>query len=279
MHSPQMAGAMYLKNTISKLNKPNTDASASGWLNNKKGSYIVEAAVTLPVFLIAVIIMSSVILMYACIESCTFIAAGEARRSAAEAVFADTGAMLPYRIKKEIKSRHSQIKSASVTDYGYRVSRWGQDELIALRMELRLRSRNPIGLKSEAGYSLAVVTRAYVGKVRSVPPMGADELEGADSDPVFIFPKRGERYHSEGCGFLTAASTSGTLTSSLRRKYKACPLCGSRKAPAGSRIYYFPSAGEDYHLSGCPALQRNYIEIDKRDAQARGYTPCSKCGG
>ena len=57
---------------------------------NKKGSYIIEAAITLPVFLIALIVMSSIILMYACIEDCIFIAANELRRGAAEAIIADT---------------------------------------------------------------------------------------------------------------------------------------------------------------------------------------------
>ena len=248
-------------------------------IRSRRGSYITEAAITLPLFLIAVLVMSSVILMYSCIESCNFTLASEIRRSAAEAAFADSGVLLPHRVKKQITKDHSQIRTARVTDFGYRVDRWGQDELIALSMDLRLRTRNPIGLKAEAGYSLSMVTRAYVGKIRSIGNMTADELAGADADPVYIFPKRGEKYHSKGCGFMTAASTSGTLTSSIKKKYKPCPLCGSRKAKKGAKIYYFPSAGEAYHLSGCSALQRNYIEIDRKDAQARGYTPCSKCGG
>ena len=187
--------------------------------------------------------------------------------------------MLPYRIKKEITSQHSQVHNVRVTDYGYRVSRWGQDELIVLTVDMDLAANNPLGLKAEADYDLSMVTRAYVGKIRNNPAMTASEMEGGNSEPVFIFPKRGERFHAAGCAFLTAASTSGVLTSAVRSNYKPCPLCGSGKAEYGSRIYYFPAAGEDYHLGGCPALQRNYIEIDKKDALERGYTPCSKCGG
>ena len=52
-------------------------------IRGRKGSYIVEAAVSLPVFIIAVMVMSSVILMYACIEDCNFIMANELRRGAA----------------------------------------------------------------------------------------------------------------------------------------------------------------------------------------------------
>lgn len=248
-------------------------------ITGRRGSYITEAAITLPLFLIAVLVMSSVILMYSCIESCSFMAASELRMGAAEAVFADTGILIPHRLKRKISDRHSQIESAVVTDYGYRTERWGQDELIALTIDLRLRTKNPIGLKAHADYELAFVTRAYVGKIRDVSRMSADEMAGANADPVYIFPKRGERYHSHGCGFLTAASRSAALTSSIRRQYSPCPLCGSRKASNGTLIYYFPAAGEAYHLSGCSALQRNYIEIDRKDAVTRGYTPCAKCGG
>ena len=258
---------MFLRTDINSTSEHRTVFRSGTISNSKRGSYIVEAAITLPLFLIAVLVMSSVILMYACIESSSFAAAGELRRCSAEAIYADTSVMLPYRLKKEIKENSSRVESARVTDFGYRVSRWGQDDLIALTIDMRLRSPNPLGIRASADYDLALVTRAYVGKVRNNPAMSADELSGT------------EKYHSKGCGFLTAASTSGVLTGSIRAKYRPCPLCGSGRASSGARIYYFPSAGEAYHLSGCSALQRNYVEIDKKDAIERGYTPCSKCGG
>ena len=248
-------------------------------LTNKKGSYLTEAVIALPIFIIAVIVMSSVILMYACIEDCNFIMANEMRRGAAEAAVADTSIAIPFRIRKEIESKHSQIHSATLTDAGFRTSRWGADELIALTFRVKMSTPNPLGIRAEASYDLSLVTRAYVGRERDGPPMSDGEFSDYDADAVFIFPKRGERYHSKGCGFLKAASRSGALTSSVKRKYKSCPLCRSGKAAEGALIYYFPSAGEDYHLPGCPSLQRNYIEIDKRTAKERGYTACAKCGG
>lgn len=247
-------------------------------LTNRRGSYILESAISLPIFIIAVMVMSSVILMYACIEDCNFIAASELRRGAAEAAVADTSVAVPYRIKKEISSKHSQIRSARLTDAGFRTSRWGIDELIAVSYRLTLATPNPLGIRAEADYELSLVTRAYVGRERDEANMSAGEFADG-GDPVFIFPKRGERYHSRGCGFLTAASRSSALTTSIKKKYKSCPLCRSGRAGAGSLIYYFPSAGEDYHMPGCPSLQRNYIETDRTTAAERGYTPCAKCGG
>ena len=241
----------------------------SKMLINKKGSYLVEAAIALPVFIIAVMVMSSVILMYACIEDCSFIAANELRRGAAEAVMADTSIALPYRIRREIEKSHSQVYSARLTDSGFRCRRWGVDELLIVNFRLRLKTNNPLGIKAEADYDLALATRAYVGR----------ERDDEDAEAVYIFPKRGEKYHSKGCTFLRAASTSAALSASIKRKYKACPLCHSSRAKAGALVYYFPSDGEDYHLPGCPSLQRNYIEIGKSTALERGYTACSKCGG
>ena len=248
-------------------------------LTNKKGSYIVETVISLPIFIIALIVMSSIILMYACIEDCNFVAANEIRRGAAEAVIADTSIAVPYRVRKEIKGKHKQIKSAKLVDSLYRGSRWGVDELIAFDYRLTLKTSNPLGIKAEAAYDLAIVSRAYTGRERDEDNMSADEFMDNDSEAVYIFPKRGEKYHSEGCDFLRAASRSAALTSAIKRKYRSCPLCKSGQAKTGTLIYYFPSAGEDYHLPGCASLQRNYIELDKSSAIERGYTPCSKCGG
>lgn len=246
---------------------------------NKKGNYLVEAAISLPVFIIAVMVMSSVILMYACIEDCNFIMANELRRCAAESAVADTSLAVSHRIKKEISSKHSQIKSAVLADSAVRSERWGTDEIIAVRYRITLGTPAPFGIRPEAGYDLSLATRAYVGRERDERNMTADEFMDDGSVPVFIFPKRGEKYHSEGCGFLKAASRSGILNQSVRKRYRSCPLCRSGKAGNGTLIYYFPAAGEDYHLPGCPSLQRNFIETDRETAQERGYTPCSKCGG
>lgn len=247
-------------------------------IRNKKGSYLVEAAITLPIMFIAVLCMSSIILMYACIENSNFIAANEIRKGACEAIIADTSIGVPFRIKREIEKEHSLVKATHITDYGYRVSRWDVDELIAVSLMLDMKSSNPLGLASEAEYEISMVTRAYVGRFRGYDAMSEGEF-GSLGDAVYIFPKRGEKYHSEGCRHLRAASTSAALSPVMKRKYKSCPLCRSGKAANGTLVYYFPAAGEDYHLRGCASLQRNYIEIERQVAMERGYGACATCGG
>ena len=245
---------------------------------NRKGSYLVEAAIVLPIFIIAVMCLSSIILMYSCIEDCNFIAANEMRKAACEAMLADTAALAPYKVKKEIVDGHSMVESAKLTDCGYRVSRWDIDELMAVSVLMKMNSNNPLGIIASGEYEISMVTRAYVGRFRGDDAMSASEF-ASDGDAVYIFPKRGEKYHKETCRHLRAASTSGILSQEIKRKYKSCPLCKSGRAANGTLIYYFPAAGEDYHLRGCGSLQRNYIEIERAVARERGYGPCATCGG
>lgn len=247
-------------------------------VTNKRGSYILETTISLPIFMIAVIVMCSIILMYSCVEDANFIAGTELRRGAAEAIYANTSLLIPGRISERIRE-HSQVEDVNLTDYGYRENRLGQDEIISIRYKMKLRTKSPLDLASKAEYDVALVTRAYVGKTRDVEKMSASELMNKKAKGVFIFPKSGEKYHSEGCGVLHAKFKSAILGASIRNDYSSCPVCLSNKAANGTLIYYFPSDGKDYHLAGCPCLERNYIEVDIDTAMERGYTACSKCGG
>jgi len=246
---------------------------------NKRGEYIVEAAISLPFFLIAVVLMCSIILMYACIEDANFIAATELSRANAEAILTNTSAAVPYRIINRIKDAHSQVDACNITDFGYRVTRWGYDELILINIKMKMKVNNPFDLASNASYDVSAVGRAYVGKERYLNSMEASEIMNKAADTVFIFPTSGEKYHNERCSVLKAAAKSTVLSASLKSKYNSCPVCNSRKASLGAHVYYFPKDGEDYHLPGCDTLQRNYIEIERSVAIQRGYSKCSKCGG
>lgn len=247
-------------------------------ITNKRGSYITEASISLPIFIIAIIVMSSVILMYACIENSTFIIATELRRASCEALLGDEASIVPGRIIRRIKA-HSQVSNIRIDEYGYRKEFLNNDEIILIRLRLLLRTDNPIGIASEAESTLSCVTRAYVGKIGQYEPMSAEEFEETGDETVFVFPKAGERYHNKVCNVLKAASKAVALTESVRKTYSSCSICKSGGTGNGSLVYVFPSSGEAYHLPSCKALDRNYIEIMKRTARKRGYTPCLKCGG
>ena len=247
-------------------------------VTNKRGSYILETTISLPIFMIAVIVMSSIILMFSCIEDANFIAGTELRRAAAEAIYVDTSLLIPGRIGERIRT-HAQVEDLDLIDYAYRDKRLGQDEVISIRYKMKLKTNNPLDLAARADYDVSLITRAYVGKTRDIANMNAAELMNKNARGVYIFPKSGEKYHSEGCSVLHAKYKSAVLDANIRERYSSCPVCHSSKATNGTLIYYFPSDGKDFHLAKCPCLDRNYIEVDIDTARERGYTACSKCGG
>ena len=246
---------------------------------SKRGSYIVEAAVTLPVFLIAVIVMLSIIMMYAGIEEANYILANEMRREALQANYFDGSMLFASMTGRKIMRQVDEINDLTINNYLYREDYFQIDEAILLNYDIHFHTRNPLGLASDASYELALMTRAYVGKYRDIDPMSDEDLAGDDAEPVYVFPKMGEKYHGKSCTYVRAAYTSGPLSSAIRAQYAPCSVCHSDRAAPGSVVYYFPEYGDSYHRKGCRALSRHYIEMERSVAEERGYTPCSKCGG
>lgn len=244
---------------------------------NKKGSYLVEATITLPFIIAAMTVLLSIILMYSCIENSNFIMVNEMRRASVEALEKQNDAGLLVRVNKKIKTQH-YVNGLHLKEYVYRGSKWNENELILLSYQMSLCAANPIGLSSNATYDFSCAARAYVGKTRDMDPMSGDEFEETGDETVFIFPKAGEKFHNKGCNVLKAACKGVILSKEVKRKYTGCKICHSKDAKNGTFVYVFQSGGA-YHLPSCGALERNYIEIMKRTARKRGYTPCLKCGG
>lgn len=245
----------------------------------RRGSYIVEAAITLPVLLIAMIVLSSIVLYYSCIEDAAFITATEFRKGSIEAAVSEGQPLIPPEVAERTRDNHPILDSHRILDYGFRKNRNGLNELIYLNLELDMKTRNPLGILSQSRYDSALMTRAYVGQIRNCKAMTEAEFRNELSDGVFIFPQDGEKYHNKNCTFVRSETKAVALTESVKRKYAGCRICRSKEAASGTRVYVFPEYGSRYHLSGCRVLERRCIEIEKDVAKERKYTPCSKCGG
>lgn len=245
---------------------------------NKRGSYIVESVICMPIFIVSIIVMASIILLYSCIEDSSFIMANEMRLSSIEGNFVDNQYFVPLKVSRKIKKSHSQVEFLAVTDYGYKIDRFGNDNMIVMSMDMKMRVNNPLNLAAKASYELSLATRAYVGKEGDVEPLDEDGFM-RDDEAVYIFPKSGRKYHNKSCTYMRAAATSVSLSKDIKHKYGTCHVCGSKNAKYGSLVYVFPRYGENYHLPGCDVMNRHYITMSRKTAKKRGYEPCSKCGG
>lgn len=94
---------------------------------------------------------------------------------------------------------------------------------------------------------------------------------------VYIFPKRGERYHIIGCSTLKAGEVETVLTDSIRRKYKACQICKPETLPNGASVFLYTEGSRVYHKKTCATITKTYEKLRKSEAAERGYTPCKIC--
>lgn len=247
-------------------------------ITNKKGNYILESAIVMPIFIISIVVMTSIILLYISIENSSFIMAREMRYAAIKGHFFNENVELPFLIKRDMKSHNKMISDILVSEYGYKVNRLSNDEMIILSMIINFDVKNPLRLASKSKYEMALATRTYVGKEGEIEPLDEEGFLKNDEE-VYIFPKSGRKYHNINCTYMKAAAHPVSLNRTIKKKYGTCPVCGSKKAKLGSLVYVFPRYGENYHLSGCDVMKRHYIIISKKTAKKRGYGPCSKCGG
>ncbi|MCQ2547095.1 MAG: hypothetical protein MJ161_06075 [Clostridia bacterium] len=138
----------------------------------------------------------------------------------------------------------------------------------------------PLGFGRDYGIEGRIHYRDFDGKKYSRNALGAEGLESnAGSTSVWIFPQSGTRYHSESCTYVKACVHGSILTDSLKSRYSACEMCDSGSLPTGSIVFCFSGDDTAYHRGSCRCINRHTIVIDKSEAEKRGYSPCSKCGG
>lgn len=248
--------------------------------SNKRGSYIVEAAIVVPIFIMAVIMLISIIPIIATCENITFSAADEMHFEDAKSAFRKNPAAYPLSLKARESLENKRMKAFHVTGYNYLYGENGISDLIAVSFKATFSEKNPIGLFSSVRFSGHLVSRAFTGSYYNDQPESRSEFEkNKDSELVYIFPNWGYKYHNKNCSYVKANCHLVYLSQDVRNKYHPCPLCNAGKAELGTPVFCFENSGEAYHLGNCSSVDKYYVEIEKDDAVKKGYTPCSKCGG
>ncbi len=129
-----------------------------------------------------------------------------------------------------------------------------------------------------------------------------EEQEQEPTSETVYITKTGEKYHRDGCQYLSKSQIEISLEDAIAQGYTPCSVCdpptlGSTEAavevtpkPTPEQVIeetpqeepqtetvYITKTGEKYHRDGCQYLSKSQIPISKDDAIAQGYTPCSRC--
>ena len=184
-------------------------------LTSKKGSLLVDAAVCIPVFILAMAAILSLVL----------------------------------HVGTEEKNFREMAEQSQVLTVAYAAAGIDDDRIHYLHSD---------------GQNLAFR-----------PFSGADD-SGGDT-LVYIFPKRGERYHIAGCPTMKPGEIETILTDQIRRSYRACEICKPETLPNGAPVCLYSESSRIFHRKSCATITKSYEKICKSEAEARGYTPCMHC--
>jgi hypothetical protein len=252
-----------------------------GSFGSRRGSFTLEAAIFLPIFIISVLTIAHLIKLIAVQENAFHALADETGKAAAEAVLTPYPLFFKGDVEKRILAENGdELENLRVARFDYRYGLGEYTEQIRVTIDYDIGVKLPAALIRAIPVSDTILCRAFVGANNADVPMTNAELEEEkDSRTVWIFPRSGTKYHGETCGYVTVYPKELTLGAGVRQRYAPCKLCDPGSLPAGSLVYCFQSAGKAFHRGDCGSVDRYVIPIELEEAEARGYTPCAKCGG
>ena len=188
--------------------------------NSRRGSYILEAAVIVPIFVISILMFIGVIPVISTCENIVFSTVDELRAEDAKSALRESAVELPPLLTARVRSENRNIGSYHITSYRYLYSDHGIDDLISVRSKAEFSIANPFGLLSDVSFGVEVAGRAFTGKRYDAGANSREEIsDDDDSEIVYVFPQEGIRYHKSGCRYLRSNCILTTLSQKVKKKY------------------------------------------------------------
>lgn len=242
----------------------------------KNGSMMVEAAIVLPVFIIAVVTLCWFI--KACfLEAAVFSTAVDQIHTHSVSLTGTAGMQHSIREALEESGIEGSEFDQKRLETGITVE--GEDDFKKLIYSYDTKIRIPLPFVSRIDLKNEILFHMWDGTENEGTPFSFSDMErDGDGVPVLVFPRSGGKYHSSSCRYTSAYPTEVTLTAELRRKYGRCVLCTEGDETDGERVYIFQYGG-CYHEKDCSSIDKYTETIDREDAVKKGYTACSICGG
>jgi len=162
-----------------------------------KGFYTLEAAIFLPFLLLAVLSLGYFMRIDGMWESCIHGAVDESAAVAAKAYGGGTLMTVGSKAKNRIMEDVPNLDQVEITGLRVMHSDLYADSLTSYRIEAMKKLELPLGFQREFSFQAGIKFRGFVGKKKTLSPMGSQGLETYEAqDPVCIFPHSGEKYHS-----------------------------------------------------------------------------------
>ncbi|MCF0150197.1 MAG: hypothetical protein HUJ80_02170 [Firmicutes bacterium] len=252
----------------------------------KRGSVIVDAAICLPLFIIAVALLLLLIVQTGreetvtrCMVKSAIAAADAAALTQKDESFFICG-NLAFRAAFQLQLTQEW---GSDTDFvgiprmytgidGFPVSvHTAADDVAVVRVGVKSSFPSFAGFFGSAEGCRTVVFKPFTGE--------SQKTSFKDDHIVYVFPKYGARYHGAGCSVMQDGCVETVLTAALKKRLSACKNCHPQNQSIGSLVYLFQQTSGTYHKKDCASITKAYSSMMKSEALKAGYTPCRICGG
>lgn len=249
-------------------------------IHTKRGYFTIEAAIFLPIFILGVLTLGYLIKGSGAVGNVMHVAADEAKFRASRAYVLQVDPIFKYRLEKRILEEDRNISIVKVK-HVRQLSALAEDKgLISFDIDYRVAVKLPIPIAKDIPITESVLCRGWIGRTVEGTGMGMDAIAGTDEGRiVFVFPDQGTKYHGPTCTFVAGKPVQRMLNQRVKKEFKPCKICKPDAMGNGSLVYCYEKYGNVYHRGGCRQVDKYIISMTKRQAEERGYTPCSKCGG
>ena len=165
--------------------------------NSKKGGYIVEAAIVLPIFIVAVILLISIVPRAARCERLVYAICDEMTQENIQAHFFKSYMRCRSNLTDGALRALKSDDSFSVDRLGYcrtdrvRSGRTSMviDDVITADFTAVITYMDPLSMGSDMEFSGKIKCRPYTGTERREEAMSREDMErDENSDPVYVFP-------------------------------------------------------------------------------------------
>ena len=205
-------------------------------IRNRKGSYIVEAALTLPVFVVCVTALALIVNIIAICENICFAAAEELHEISLASYWEQTETVIPvydFIIEARVYEENPRLTKFKVTNLDYLYSDGNIDDLIGIDTVSVFTVDNPLGIFGRIEFSQGLLTRGFTGSLQESRPLSESEFKDNQAGKVvWIFPKYGIRYHRPDCRYVKQDYEGEEYKLEMqqedagRKGYTPCLVCG-----------------------------------------------------
>lgn len=235
----------------------------------------VEAALVLPVFLFAMLLIAYLGMLVQCQDEVQWALTRVAREASAEYGATQNRALANrayYQTKLNLYMKESGV-GISLLDSSILQNNDEIDLIAVYQVKLPFRLLRT----SACRFRQRVHTRAFTG-------VRCREDKDAQSSVIVYVTETGKVYHRRrDCTYLRLSISQvryediGDLRNEGGGRYKACERCVGKKKLIGHHPVWVTNYGDRYHASrSCSGIKRSIKEIELSKAGKR--TPCSKCG-